>query len=454
VLLTDITTFGRKYKLTSALFDEVNTAEIVSMALVIEGVHVGQTLNLDWGNFAFVPSVNHDPANPDITPAPEDASGNRPALTGFASNVNPENGAPDFSNVTVNMVSPTFAQMIFNTYNGNSFGGAFISYDLFGTTGTTETINLNTVFPTGLVFQLDSPTLTSVFFEVTDITGKKDKVRLADITTFGQKYKLEASIFDEVDTTQIASMAFVVEGVHVNETLNLDWGTFAFIPSIGNDPSNPAITLVPEDSTGSRPTLTGFASTVNPENGAPDFSNVSVNMTSATDGVITFNTYNSNSFGGAFLSYDNFGTEPAIETINLNTAFPDGIVLQLASSSLSEIFLEVTDVNGNRDQVRLTGITGSNQRYKVLVSAFDEVDVTQISTIALVATGQHVGQDLNFSWGNFAFIPSINNDPTNPAITIVPVDSLGNRPTLTGFASTVNPENGAPDFSNVSVNMT
>ncbi|MBI3307290.1 MAG: hypothetical protein HYZ84_05770 [Candidatus Omnitrophica bacterium] len=434
VFLTGIDATARRWKVNLSQLDTVDLTKIQALALVVEGRHNGEKLNVNWGDFDFTPGVNPDATNPAITKVPATSTGERPTLTGFASQ--------DFSNVTVTGNSPSTGTINFNLYNTSSFGGTFLSYDDFNTAGTIETINLNTVFPNGIVLGLDGAGINEVMLEVTDNTGKRDEVKLVGIDGTARRWKVLASQFDQVDVTKIQTISFVVIGRHVGHTLNYNWGDFDFTPGVNPDATNPAITKVPVTSTGERPVLTGFASQTNPDN-STDFSNVNVNLTSAGTGTINFNLYNTTSFGGTFLSYDNLATGGTIETIDLNTVFPNGIVLGLDGAGINEVMLEVTDNTGKRDEVKLVGIDGTARRWKVLASQFDQVDVTKIQTISLVVIGRHIGHTLNFNWGDFEFTPSTGPDATNPAITKVPAISTGERPTLTGFAS--------PDFSNITV---
>ncbi len=434
IVLTGIDTFGQKYKVLSSLFDEIDITKIQSIALVVEGKAVGKHLNVDWGNFYFIPPVSPATGNPDITFVPNDSTGNRPALTGFASQ--------DFSDVSVSLASPTFATLTLNQYNKSSFGGAFINYDDASTTSTIETINFSSLFPDGLVLQLDSPDgVTSVTLDLTDNTGKHDKVVLTGIDTFGQKYKILGSLFNEIDITKIQSMALVIEGKAVGKHLNVDWGLFAFTPTINPASGNPATTPAPVDHNGNRLTFTGFASN--------DFSDASVSATSASAGSIGFNLYNAASFGGAFINYDDASTTGTTESIDFTSVFSSGLVLGLSSpNGLTTAILEFTDASGKKYQVKLAGLTSSEQRYKILNSDLDGalIDSTHIVSIALLETGKNIGKTLTYNWGNFAFTPTINSDPTNPATTLVPTNSLGYRPVLTGFASA--------DFSDSTVTMT
>ncbi len=446
ILLTGIEQFGKKFKILTSnantLFDEVDLTKISTISLVVEGQAVGKKLNVDWGNFAFVPQIPEDGSNPAVTPVPATSTGERVTAAGFAS--------ADFSSTTVTQASTTFTTLDFNHFNSTSFGGMFLNYDNLATTATTESINLQSLFPNGLVFQLDNggTGLTKVKFEITDINGNRDEVVLTGIAATGKKFKLLTSNantpFDEVDLTKVVVMSIVAEGQNIGKKLNIDWGNFAYVPTVTEDGSNPAITQLPLNSQGDRIVLTGFASN--------DFSSSKVTTASPTFATVDLNLYNGTSFGGLFINYDNLATTTTTESINLQSVFPNGVVLQIdnGGTGLTKVKVELTDINGNRDEIYLDGIAATGKKFKLLTSnantPFDEVDLTKIAVISIVAEGQHIGRKLNIDWGIHDHVPAIPVDGSNPAITPIPTDSLGQRPILTGFASL--------DFSGATVNQT
>ncbi|MBI3313232.1 MAG: hypothetical protein HYZ83_03275 [Candidatus Omnitrophica bacterium] len=313
VRLSGITSSFQQGDIPKSLFlqsepnlDFVHIKEIV---FVVEHANVSPKqgfFEVKTGGLHFDASISPDATNPDITKVPQagrkDDAGNtnliRPDLTGFQSN-NMDRRPPgtlaesrpefqDWSKVDVNLTSETSAEITFNLFNvggqkvGNdvvptSFGGAFIAYDDPKTddkdpltTNDIETINLNTVFPNGIVLGLNhgGTGITEVFLEVTDITGKQDKVQLVGIDSTNRRWKVLASQFDEVDITKIKTFALTLAGRHVGQKLNVDWGNFSFVPGIVADATNPDITKVPQaerkDDAGNtnliRPDLTGFQS--------------------------------------------------------------------------------------------------------------------------------------------------------------------------------------------------
>ncbi|MDP3919736.1 MAG: hypothetical protein Q8R76_02900, partial [Candidatus Omnitrophota bacterium] len=428
VRLKDIESFGQRWKILPAQFDEVDITKITVISLVIEGNVSNGQLAINWGNFAFTPPIPPDPSQNtgDITKLPANSLGFRPVLTGFAK--------ADGSTAGVQMFSQTFGRLTYSGNNGTSYGGAFLNYDDPATGGTTESINFDTLFPSGLVLEMDSPgsTLSTVLLEVTDSLGRIDQVELVNLESFGQRWKILTTQFDEVDTTKIVVISFVIEGSPPGATLSINWGDFAFTPPLPPDPSlnTGDITKLPANSLGRRPPILGFAS--------GDGSTASLTNFSETFSQLNYTGVSGASFGGVFINYDNPDTG-GVEGIDFNTLFPTGVVLELDSpnSAFTEILLEITDATGKTDSVRLTGLDSFGQRWKILPSQWDEIDVTKVSVISLVVKGAAASGQLSINWGDFAFTPSVNPDGALNAgdITKLPLNSLGGKPTLLGFAS-------------------
>ncbi len=399
VTLINITSTGQRWKILTSLFDDVDVTKIVTLVLVVKGPGT-RRLSVDWGDFYFVPSIPPDPSlDPDdITRLPRNSQDQRPEIIGFAKQ--------DGSTSDVTVFSPTFARVRYNGSGAESFGGAFINYDDFNTTPK-EFINFQTLFPTGFVIGLDnnSSGAGEVVFEVTDVNGKKDTVKLISLQGFGQRWKILASAFDEVDTTRITTLTFVFTGQGVKE-ISIDGGEFYFVPSIPPDPTlDPDdITKLPRNSLGQRPELIGFAKL--------DGSTSEVTVFSPTFARLRYTGTAADSFGGAFVNYDDLNTTPK-ESINLNTLYPNGLVIGLDhnNSGVTEVVLEVSDANGKKDTVKLVSLAGFGQRWKVLPSQFDEVDITKIVTLVFVFTGQGT-KEISVDWGEFFFIPSMEPDPS------------------------------------------
>ncbi len=214
----------------------------------------------------------------------------------------------------------------------------------------------------------------------------------------------------------------------------------ASFPEIGPDRSFPAIKRLPRDSMGERTRLNGFASQTNPD-GSRDYSHADVRMSSPRHAEVTFQLFNTTSYGGAYFSYDNFGTGPK-ESLNLNAVFGQAMVLGLGDSGtgLGSVRLELTDAFDHRASVVLTGITNVGMGWSVDLSYFSSIDTTKITAIAFVMEGRAVGKKLNIDWGEFYYMPEVWSDPGNAPITRLPLTSGGKKPGLETFAGTGNPD--------------
>jgi hypothetical protein len=367
-----------------------------------------------------------------ITTLPLDYLGQRPALSPFASQ--------DLSTATVTMQSQTQAQINLNLAAAGSFGGAYVSYDDFGTTGTVETADFSAAFPNGIVLELNNQftSIPSVQFEVTDHTSSGDHkavVILSGMAGTSQRWKILPSLLTGIDLTKVKSVALVVTGLQTNAILNVNWGNFAYTPSVTPDVSNPAVTLVPANYLGAKPVLNSFVSQGDIVN--PDTSTVGIVQTSETFTTLSLNLKKDSSFGGMFINYNDPAATPP-NSIDLSAAFPSGIVLGLdnAGTSLASVTFEVTDTSDKRDSVTLNGLTATEQKWKILASLFDEADIHHIKTLSLVVKGVNTNVKLNVDWGKFYVAPEVSPLPltTTATITPVPVNSLGNPPALQSFA--------------------
>ncbi len=250
------------------------------------------------------------------------------------------------------------------------------------------------------------------------------------------------------------------------------------------DPTNPSVTPLPLNSKGENPAPAAFA-----DNGTVNFT-----LSSASAGTLDLNLFDHTSFGGLSISYDdpatptsdvnkdgwvtpldalqiinylnqngpgpvpsgfenydlnhdnlitpidaliviNFlnsqGATNQIETIDLNQAFPNGIVLGLdnGGTGLDQASLEVTDVDGVTASISLTGITATQQQWKILVSQLNQINVNQVKNFSIVVRGQQSNKQLNIEWGNFS-VQTANPNPT--AIQATPT-TLPNHPFLGVF---------------------
>ena len=300
------------------------------------------------------------------------------------------------STVTPNVLSQTFMSPTYTGQNADSFGGVVYKYQ--------NPINLNTLFPQGIVFQLDSPTLTSVGLEIKTAQGVW-KARIEDLKNFGQKYLVSLAQISGIDLTQVTEILFVFssQGTH---TLNIDWGNYLFTPKIL--PANPALAITPLPLVNPGIFTSGATSTVTP------------NVLSQTFMSPTYTGQNADSFGGVVYKYQN--------PINLNTLFPQGIVFQLDSPTLTSVGLEIKTAQGVW-KARIEDLKNFGQKYLVSLAQISGIDLTQVTEILFVFSSQGT-HTLNIDWGNYLFTPVVNGAPLNEGLLTVlngnpSIDSAG-----------------------------
>ena len=415
---------GQRYKVLPNQFFGIDVTKISEIVFGVEGQKNNVQLSLNLGEWNFTPTTlpdpNLTPAN--ITKLPLNGLNQRVNLNSFQSN--------DGSLATRQLFSHDFARLTYTGTGAASFGGFSVNYDNAATNNVVESINFSTLYPNGFVFEVDSPggAFTGAFLQLRDDTGKTSRINIGNILATGQRYKVLPNQFFGIDVTKISEIVFGVEGQKNNAQLSLNLGQWEFTPSLNPDPTKTQanITKLPLTSLSEVPELVGFASL--------DGSTGNVVMLSQTVGQIQYTGSGVNSFGGAFINYDNPDTQPAKESINLATLFPNGIILGLNSpnSTVTSAIFEVTDTTGKTDQVILTGITSSAQRWLVPTGQFNDVNINAITTISIVLPGQAAGTQLNVDWGNFKFVPSL---PSDPAKTLADISLLSGIRGLTSFDS-------------------
>ncbi len=417
------------------------------------------TLGIKASGLAFDAIVSANPllGHGSVTPVPLTQASLRPTFSGFHSLQLPQPDGTTIADTTstsvVTMTSPNDAVIAMNLGTNQSFAGAFFTTDLFNT-ATTETFNLDTAFPAGIVLGLSdqTPGAGRVKVGVTDINGRNDEVYLQTSSTTGY-FQILTAQFDEVDRTQIKAMSVVVDQTTGPRTLNVDWGSFDFVPEISLSDSLAQITVVPPTSQNERPVLTGFASKTTPD-ATPDTSRVTVQPSSPQMAQLMFDTKFETSFGGAFLNYDYYLTS-VHENIDLTSVFPAGITLGLSRSAEgpATVQFEVEDINGNKAKVTIKNIDLTEKRGTIPLSELSRnnplVDLQHIQSMGISAKGPQSGI-LTVHWGDFSFARSLlPGDPSTP-LTLLPNTSLGERPDLTPFKSEHTPE-GANDASQVTL---
>ncbi len=396
------------------------------------------------------PPVEINPAegNPDLVLLPATKPGSYPVLKSYVPSKTPT-GETEYSSVDITVNSGTHAEVVYHLYNQTTYGWAGVEYDDLYTPQVQESLNFSGHYADGLTLSLSSPDLTEVIFEVTDVNGQKSRVILKGITSTAQKWTILPENFSDVDLTQIAKVAIGLEGRYPDSHLGIDWGRFNYAPAVSADPSNPALTTLPATSQGQGPQLRFESSKVNSD-ASYDYSDASFEQVSSSQFSGSVNLYNKTSWGRVYWSYDNYGTE-SIETLDLTSAFSDGIVFSLKSADLQEIFFEVRDNRGRIARVQLSGITPSSPVYKVLLSDLQGIDLTQITDLGFESEGKNVGKTFEAQWPGLAYTPSSGPDASNPAITPLPPDGSG-KPVFS-VSSTKLDSNGNTDWSDAALEL-
>jgi hypothetical protein len=423
VTLIGVENFLKKWNIEISEFDQVLADQIKTIAVIVKGRHPNGKFHVELGEFAFTAEIKpvQTPDDYTISVFPSDVAGYRPALSAFSS-YNPlgltDPNDPDserkpelvdLSTSNVTMISQSLAQIDLGLANTTSFGGAYFGYSMSSDPLQNKTINLDALFgATGITIGLDNlgSDVTEVSFEVTDFEDKQQSVTLIEVEGFLKKWNISVGEFDLVETEQIKTIAIYVKGRHPNGKLYVDLGDFAYIPAIEPvESGTPDVTPLPENSNGNQIIPSAFASELKPDDTADD-STVTSTVDSQTTATVNFNLKYVSSYGGAAFSYDDPNTED-VEVINLYDIFPDGITFGLdnGGTSLSEVFLEVTDFSGKRDRVRLIEIIGTEKRWSIELSKFDEVLLDQIKSLQFVVEGVSVNTVLHINWGNFEYIP-------------------------------------------------
>ncbi len=432
VALGGITNVGQRWKLAPSLFTGVNLAQITEIVIGVEGSQSG-VLSIDLGDWSYTATTLPDPTltQGDITQLPLNGQGNRVSLNTFS-------GAS--TTVTGQTFSQNFSRLTYTGTTAGSFGGYSLSYDNAATAGTVESINFSALYPTGFVFEVDNnnTAITTAFIQVKDDLGNTDRLFIGNIANFGQRYKVLASQFFGVDMTKVTEVVFGVEGVNTGD-LSINLGEWAFIPTTLPDPTltQADITQLPLNSLGQRAILNTFAS---PDNvatvGVDESATVTRNVASPTFVTVTYTGASAASFGGAYINYDDPATAATTEIINFSALYPTGFVFKMDSPSaaITAGFIQLRDDTGATARINIGSIAAAGQFYKVLASQFYGIDTTKIVEIVYGIEGTLNG-NLNIDLGLWDSISRILPDVTNPAITQLPLNGLGQRVQLNTFAS-------------------
>ena len=84
-------------------------------------------------------------------------------------------------------------------------------------------MNISTPLTTAIenpVTVTDSANLASLYFELRDAGGNRDRVLLTGITNSEQRFQIDPELFNDVDISKIVEFGFVVEGKNTGKKSN------------------------------------------------------------------------------------------------------------------------------------------------------------------------------------------------------------------------------------------
>lgn len=307
-------------------------------------------------------------------------------MVAFAS-YNPNNPDPnqrDFSNASVELMSPKLAKINLQLFNTFSFGGVFLTYDDSSTSSNVESINFLQEFPHGIALGLQSSNLEEVFLTLTDNAGKQDSVILSGLHSIMSRWHVDLNLFDEIDVSKITTAAVVVKGRHPNAEFQLDWGEFLF---------NQEISGVPFDLN----TLTQL--------NKPGIVSAVGSSTSGAVGLVSLNQYDSTSFDFVYdlRPSDNsfvfstinaggfFSSEGIFQGESLN--LPADFILSAQGAENSKVKVEIVDVHGEK-LVYVLNLRAIDQNY-ILDLRSPLIDRTQIAAVNFIVDRNLVNGFLN-----------------------------------------------------------
>ncbi len=244
------------YSIPASAFDDVNTAAIKEINVVLEGSLPGQpqqgTMTLDFGKYPFTPSVAPDPSVDisDVTFIPNFGAGVfsmgkvevqltllSPLTAQFDFDFTPGDGGKINKVLGVanpgGPIQPSHVQKL----NGSvvitpppAFAGMFHLYDDSETPGTVETINLQTIGSGKLVLGIQGPAETTVKLEAKDAAGASDFVYLVGQDGNPKYYSVPYALFDSIDPAKVKEINLVLESQQPDQpkegSLLVDFGLY------------------------------------------------------------------------------------------------------------------------------------------------------------------------------------------------------------------------------------
>jgi len=256
---------------------------------------------------------------------------------------------------------------------------------------------------------------------VEDVFGEKDSIMLTGIDQVERYYEFDpTAALDEVDLSQIRHIIFVVNenNVTVPEgSLGISLGGYPFTPLVPPDPAVSAedITRFPEILGSSV-----FASTGDPFGGEPIINRVQLSESLQR---LEYSNLHGDGYAALLTSFG-YDDDPGDYPTSVDLSGMESIVLGLRlSSDWGTITMEMEDVHGNKDVVRLAEVSTTEQFYNLYMGFFKTVDLTQVKSFNIVLNGGDVPEQgtLEVRLGDYAYTPEYDPDPS---LTLADVPEL------------------------------
>ncbi|OGW86261.1 MAG: hypothetical protein A3A81_01945, partial [Omnitrophica bacterium RIFCSPLOWO2_01_FULL_45_10b] len=332
----------------------IDVNAVTEIIFVVTGPGV-KKLNVDWGEWVFIPTVG-----PNLNKTPETMS----SLPDSPQNaiVKP---AGNNSTITNSQSSRGFL-LDYNTTPGGFVGGGF-AYDDFGT-GQVESFDLSAVqsFDFGIK---GSP--AQVKMEISDALGNKAAVKLTGITPNEQVWTVDANLFEGIDFTQVTLILFVVEGAGQQGALEVNRKPAAPVIIIPG-PIGPSPDVSPND-------VTEFDEP--PTTEAESF----IKRISSELTELHYDLSGSEVHSRLTIRFDDLETPFVIESTDLSAV--GQLVFGVSATGASQVQVEIIDAVGARSVETLIQITDQEQFYVInLSNLHSPIDLTHIQAIRFVVS--------------------------------------------------------------------
>ncbi len=391
VRLQGIQNFGKKWSLNQAIFNELETVfgidltRIKVIAFLHKGAGSNQRLNVDWGNFSFVPEA------PVTASAVTSFASRQPTLGELEPCSDPtKTPCPGTLNTVKRLLQYSHAQALvdFDLSQGaddnRRFGGALLNFE----NNPLDTTN-------GVVLGFKATGTSKLFLDFVDVNDKKVTVAVTNLSaSVTRNYSINKALLDLVnvpgfDGTRIKAIAIVINDQATGSPLSV--GSFElFTSGLHYEPIAPVTTGPATDVTTLRPSAGELEPcAVIGQDPCQSTLNTVTSFSVPNDDTIALNFNLGNGsdagfrrFGGALLNFENN---------NLNA--DSGFKLGLTATGTSEIKLDFVDVNDRKVTVRVQGLSSTLRYYLFNKSLFELAGVpgfdgTRIKAVAIVVNDQ------------------------------------------------------------------